>query len=235
MNYNCGIIDDLLPLYVDGDCSEESKAAIEAHLASCQVCRDKLDRMKAETVIPKTAESNGKVTVVKYARKIKRHRIRLTIGAVAISVAVACVLSLVFLTIKDMHNYANPVIYEVESGTYNLTSNDLEVDAEKVGDYIFFTNNKRIEVSVRKDVDYSGEVLLWNVDDRNAPVTIAYGKLTSKEKSCTFTGLSSAHRYMVTCDGNEDLMLTVTDGRKISFFGSMKNVLSDIFLMIIEA
>jgi len=33
MNYNCGIINDLLPLYVDDACSEESKAAIEVHLA----------------------------------------------------------------------------------------------------------------------------------------------------------------------------------------------------------
>lgn len=233
MNCNCGIIDDLLPLYADGACSEESKAAIEAHLASCEACRKKLERMQSDTVVSETSKPTGEVTVVKYANKVRKHRIKLAIGIVAISVIAACLLSLVFLTLKDMHTYANPTIYEVETGTYNLTSNDLEVAVADVGGYVFFTNNARIEVSVGKDADFSGEVQLWNADDLNNPVTILYGKITPEERVCTFSGLSSAHRYMITCDGSEDLMLTITDGRHVSFFGSMKNVFETIFEMLL--
>lgn len=233
MNYNCGIIDDLLPLYVDGACSDESKDAIEAHLASCKACREKLERMQTETVVSETVKSSGEITVAKYAKKVKKHRIKLAVGAVAISVIAACVLSLVFLTIKDMHDQANPVIHEVETGTYNLTSNDLEVAVADVDDYIFFTNNEKIEVSVDKDTTYSGEVLLWNADDPNNPVTILYGRITPEESSFTFSHLSSAHRYMITCDGTEDLMLTITDGRNVSFFGSMKNVFETMFEMLL--
>lgn len=234
MNYNCGIIDDLLPLYVDGACSEESKAAIEAHLASCKACREKLERMQSETVASETVKSSGKITVAKYANKVRKHRIKLAVGAVAISVIAACVLSLVFLTIKDMHDQANPIVHEVEDGAYNLTSNDLEVAVADVDDYIFFTNNEKIEVSVDKDTTYSGEVLLWNADDQNDPVTIGYGKITPEKRSFTFSNLSSAHRYMITCDGNEDLILTITDGRNVSFFGSMKNVLIQVWDLIME-
>lgn len=232
MNYTCGIIDDLLPLYVDGACSEESKAAIEAHLASCNVCREKLERMQAETVASEIIKSSGEIAVAKYAKKVRKHRIKLAVGAVAISVIAACLLSLVFLTLKDMYNYANPIIHEVETGTYNLTSNDLEVTVADVGGYIFFTNNTKIEVSVDQDADFSGEVLLWSADDPNNPVTILYGKITPEERACTFSGLHSAHRYMITCDGSEDLMLTITDGRNVSFFGSMKNVLIQIYDLI---
>lgn len=232
MNYNCGIIDDLLPLYVDGACSEESKAAIEAHLASCNVCREKLERMQAETVVSETIKSSEEITVAKYAKKVRKHRIKLAVGAVATSVIVACLLSLVFLTLKDMYNYANPIIHEVEAGTYNLTSNDLEVAVADVGDYIFFTNNTKIEVSVDKDAAFSGEVLLWNADDPNNPVTIGYGKITSEKRSFTFSNLTSADRYMITCDGSDELMLSITDGRNISFFGSMKNVLIQIYDLI---
>lgn len=157
MNCNCGIIDDLLPLYVDGACSDESKAAIEAHLASCKACREKLERMQAETVVSETVKSSGEITAVKYAKRVRKHRIKLAVGAVAISFIAACVLSLVFLTIKDMHDQANPVIHEVETGIYNLTSNDLEVAVADVDDYIFFTNNEKIEVSVDKDSTYSGK------------------------------------------------------------------------------
>ena len=233
MNCNCGIIDDLLPLYADGACSEESKAAIEAHLASCETCRKKLERMMSDTVVSETSMPTGEVTAVKYANKVRKHRIKLAVGIVAISVIAACLLSLAFLTLKDMHNYANPTVYEVETGTYNLTSNDLEVAVADVGGYVFFTNNARIEVSVGKDADFSGEVQLWNADDPNNPVTILYGKITPEERVCTFSGLSSAHRYMITCDGSDDLMLTITDGRHVSFFGSMKNVLEAMLEMLL--
>ena len=233
MNYNCGIIDDLLPLYVDGVCSNESKAAIEVHLASCETCQKKLKRMQSDTVVSETFKSADAITVAKYANKVSKHRIKLTIGIVLLSIIAACLLSLVFLTLKDMHNYANPIIHEVEAGTYNLTSNPLKVAVAEIDDYIFFTNNKKIEVSVDKDADFSGEVLLWNADDPNNPVTILYGKITSEARSCTFSGLSSAHRYMITCDGNEDLILTVTDGRHVTFWGSMKNVLESLFDILI--
>lgn len=34
----CGVIQDLLPLYVDGAAGEESRALVEEHLRSCPVC-----------------------------------------------------------------------------------------------------------------------------------------------------------------------------------------------------
>lgn len=39
MSYPCEMIQDLLPLYLDGVCSEESKKAIEQHLAECSGCK----------------------------------------------------------------------------------------------------------------------------------------------------------------------------------------------------
>lgn len=233
MNSDCGIIDDLLPLYADGVCSDESKFAIEAHLASCEACQMKLKRMQSDTVVSETSKSVDAITVAKFANKVRKHRIKLVFGVVALSVIAACLLSFVFLTLKDMYNYANPTIYEVETGTYNLTSNPLKVAVAEIDDYIFFTNNKTIEVSVDNDADFSGEVLLWNADDPNNPVAILYGKITPEERACTFSGLSSAYRYMITCDGNEDLILTVTDGRHVTFWGSMRNVLESLLDMLI--
>lgn len=47
---NCGIIEDLLPLYHDGVCSPESRAAVEEHLRSCPKCRATLTAM--DTPLP---------------------------------------------------------------------------------------------------------------------------------------------------------------------------------------
>ncbi len=39
MKINCEIVQDLLPLYEDGVCSESSRAAVEEHLKTCDNCR----------------------------------------------------------------------------------------------------------------------------------------------------------------------------------------------------
>ena len=43
---NCSIVRDLLPLFADAVCSEESKNAVETHLASCAACRNLYEGMK---------------------------------------------------------------------------------------------------------------------------------------------------------------------------------------------
>ena len=45
MNISCKIAEDLLPLYLDNSCSEDSQAALEEHLKDCPSCRMKLNRM----------------------------------------------------------------------------------------------------------------------------------------------------------------------------------------------
>lgn len=47
MNYPCGIIKDLLPLYIDDVCTPESKEAIESHLTECKTCQNFYEAMKS--------------------------------------------------------------------------------------------------------------------------------------------------------------------------------------------
>lgn len=47
MKYSCEIIKDLLPLYHDKVCSEESSEAIREHLANCSGCQEYLDKLNA--------------------------------------------------------------------------------------------------------------------------------------------------------------------------------------------
>ena len=43
---NCNIIKDLLPLYVDGCCCEESAKVIEEHIKNCEECGKYLESIK---------------------------------------------------------------------------------------------------------------------------------------------------------------------------------------------
>ena len=47
MNYPCGIIKDLLPLYIDGIANEDSRTAVEEHLRNCERCRETYEAMTA--------------------------------------------------------------------------------------------------------------------------------------------------------------------------------------------
>lgn len=42
----CKVIEDLLPLYADEICSDDSRIIVEHHVAECNECREKLDTMK---------------------------------------------------------------------------------------------------------------------------------------------------------------------------------------------
>ena len=44
----CKIICDLLPLYIDDVCSDETKKLVERHLEICSACRSEYEKMKAD-------------------------------------------------------------------------------------------------------------------------------------------------------------------------------------------
>ena len=58
MNNICKIIEDLLPLYIEGLTNEESTLFIEDHLSSCDKCSNVFDGMKDDLIIKSPITSN---------------------------------------------------------------------------------------------------------------------------------------------------------------------------------
>lgn len=54
---NCDVIRDLIPLYIDGCCSEESERVVKEHIRNCDSCKQLLDEMSAPTDMISTAEA----------------------------------------------------------------------------------------------------------------------------------------------------------------------------------
>lgn len=50
---SCDIIKDMLPLYYDQVCSDDSRKMVEEHLDQCISCKKELDRIQTEIKIPK--------------------------------------------------------------------------------------------------------------------------------------------------------------------------------------
>ena len=62
----CNTIKDILPLYVDGVVSDDTRNMVAKHLEHCEECKKKYEAMKSEVVIP----VEGK-TLQKYVEKEK--------------------------------------------------------------------------------------------------------------------------------------------------------------------
>lgn len=58
MKKNCNVIKDLLPLYIDDVCSEESKNLVEEHLNNCDNCQSYLEELKFDIKEAKVNEVN---------------------------------------------------------------------------------------------------------------------------------------------------------------------------------
>ena len=57
---NCDIVKDLIPLYIDGCCSEESSKIVEKHIRDCGDCKKLLDDMKTPSDIVTVSETPKK-------------------------------------------------------------------------------------------------------------------------------------------------------------------------------
>ena len=71
MKLNCKVIEDLLPLYLDEVCSEESRQLVEEHLADCEACR-KLVEATTKVECKKTEEETVEKGVVKRSFNINQ-------------------------------------------------------------------------------------------------------------------------------------------------------------------
>ncbi len=226
MKMNCAVAGDLMPLYLENLCSEETRAALEEHLRECPECREKLARMEKGGDPPAGAREDS-LPIADYAKKVKRRRLRVGVAASLMGMLAVCALSLVGLTVMDMRREANPILYETGEGVYNLSAGELETTAEEVGQYVFYTNYAKIKVTVSGAGAFHGAVMLWNIENSDSFIRIS--EVDEDASSCAFAGLSSQWRYRITCDGLSDVKITVSDGRDVTFGGSLKRVLGEIF------
>lgn len=146
MNISCDIIKDLLPLYHDDVCSEDSKIAIEEHLKNCIECQRYFDSIN-EQVFQNDLDTNTEQVKAKSLRLLKKKIIKKNVIISIISIVCAAIVFLggsFIIFHKDI-----PISYE--DGLV-----DVEVSSDKVIDII--TN----EVSYGDVAD-----IILNKDDHN--------------------------------------------------------------------
>lgn len=92
---SCKVIRDLLPLYIDGALSDESRALVEKHLAECEECRKALSQMREAIPAPRAEEPGVAEALKGLNRALKRTRFK------AIAIAVVAAVLVVWLAIQS--------------------------------------------------------------------------------------------------------------------------------------
>ena len=105
MNYPCGIIKNLLPLYIDDVCNEESKQAVQNHLAECEKCRSCYEAMKSTDVFTEKRKSNSEDNIIESSLKNIKKRINRKIRNIVLCAAPQRILCKRFSTKSRISRY----------------------------------------------------------------------------------------------------------------------------------
>lgn len=144
MKYPCDMIQDLLPLYLDGVCSEKSKKAVEEHLAECSDCKDFFAAMReADKIEIDTHSANRERQKAASFHAVKKKLFRKQILAAFATVIVLVVIT--FATVGVLKNTHKVVEYE---DNVSVSMVDGNLMGRLQGSRILHVSIKRVTVTV---------------------------------------------------------------------------------------
>lgn len=205
----CGMAADLLPLYLDGCCSADSRAALEMHMDTCPACRAQCAQLRRElTPAADAAEDHGTEQIARaLAQKMRRRKRCLRALGAVLGVLLAVFLVLIGKTFVILGQPGGAAPAALPAGATDLAACEVSGTAEEVGAYVFATGTARLVVSADALPDAPVTVRLWQVRETRENTMVA--TLDAKQRSCVFTNLPPQTLYAVTVDGAPDVQLTV--------------------------
>jgi len=181
---NCNIICDLLPSYIDGICSEDSRIEVEAHLAKCDHCRNIYNEMTGTKIEPVVIDDAEMKKVTEPFRKINtRYHIKVLLCVLAILILMGMVLStfrpgIINTALKNDPEYTDKI--------YDRYMNELKEYAVISYKY-YYEGNKVVDIKLNHD----SKSFYWHTDSALnlfMAYDIIYEDGTSEEKHGSFMG-----------------------------------------------
>lgn len=159
MTYPCGIIRDLLPLYIDDVCNEESKQAVENHLSECEKCRNYYEAMKSTDGF--VAKENDNSEDMKMAKRLKNVKNTILIKRIIASlISVIVVIGIIFGTVAILKTTECEIVYDdnitiidtIPEQYKSLQGKDY-LSAQFVGHNAVWATQKRVEIPKGDDTE----------------------------------------------------------------------------------
>lgn len=143
MEETCKVVEDLLPLYCDGICSEDSVALVEAHVKDCLHCSQMLSELRANVTAAKKPEED-----MKPLKKIQKSYKKLRLGW---GVAILCIVAILLGAAACVLPW--PTFFEVKMTGYlytdtNFKGKPVEITAKGTKlNYLFFHDQTKMQLT----------------------------------------------------------------------------------------
>lgn len=206
---DCKIIQDLLPLYVDDCCSEETRRTVEAHLDTCAGCKELLAQMQGNLPAPEIpAAEEADAQAMKTGMKKIRRRWLASLLAVVVLIAAVRI---------GWNQFRGVGLHPTNLNEYRICSAFLEklVQNDYEGAYHYF------DIDALRD-DWA----IWNFDDEQMDHLEESGLAMFLKSSTALkdTGLTD-YRYLhaYRSDGAYLFYFTITAGMKTDTIQIMAN------------
>ena len=138
MKGSCEIIRDLLPLYHDGVCSNESRQMVEEHLSECEKCRLELKSIDDMLTIPNTKQNLDDAKASKELSKKWRHS--LTKAMMYGALVAFLVNNIAWIYLWFVNNTGNNIVPSILWCIVNTIWLIAEVICTKKSDYPIYKN-----------------------------------------------------------------------------------------------
>ena len=130
MKYECDIVKDLMPLYVDDVLSENSKIFVKNHMNSCESCKKYYEKLSNELKIPVNKEVRfSDLRPIEYLKENLSKKIIKKILAILLIIGLF-VGSFLFVTL-----YKLPV--DPQMMDFYVNDNNLRMEYQEKGDILF--------------------------------------------------------------------------------------------------
>lgn len=151
---SCNIIKDILPLYLDGVVSDDTRQMVEEHLRTCDQCREEAVTLKQDVVLPASKSVRLAETKVVKGLKRKLFRKKFLISAVSVIITIAILAGIYSYMVMtetcvpynsgkvqiEEENGALYVVYEGDDlgGTVSFDPMKVNVDGEEETVFSFY-------------------------------------------------------------------------------------------------
>lgn len=152
-NISCDIIRDLLPLYVDGVCSDESKILVSEHLDKCEECAKEYKKLMSKPIISPVNDDEKKA-VESAGRKLKKTKKKSLLKGIAVTLVSLILIAVILLPDVMIafakYEYANSEVHTpvMEMNVYNHKDGQIKVGKVKLNvpeKYTTLPNGLKIE------------------------------------------------------------------------------------------
>ncbi len=146
MKTSCNVIKDILPLYVEGLASEDTRKIVEDHIDECGDCKKELEEMKSSTIPPMDVDTQP---IERVRDKLRKKNSQTIILTTIITTLVIVIVIIAYLTSPDYLNLPETVSIVGNSEGALMASFDDRVTGYEIMEYT-------------TDFGYSYDITTWD-------------------------------------------------------------------------